>query len=77
MNGSRADQADAYHGRYFSRPNGEGLMRVLRGATGAVLRTIYPDGHMGLTDPDEMDAHLRDGLLVERHDVLPPDGSES
>lgn len=72
MNESRESRADKYDGRYFSKSNGDGLMRVLRGATGAVLRTIYPDGRQGLTNPEEMEEHLIAGDLVARPDVLPP-----
>jgi hypothetical protein len=70
----RSRRADAYAGRYFSCPDGSDLHRVLRGATGAVLHTIRPDGGLGLTSPDDIDAALAAGLLVERPDVRPPDG---
>jgi hypothetical protein len=70
---TREQRAGRYAGRYFSRPDGSGLFRALRGATGAVLLTIRPDDTRGLTDPDELEALLLSGTLVARPDVTPPD----
>ncbi len=72
---TREQRADRYAGRYFSRPDGSGLFRALRGATGAVLLTIRPDDTQGLTDPDELEALLLSGTLVARPDVTPPEGA--
>ncbi len=74
---TREDRADRYAGRYFSRPDGSGLFRALRGATGAVLLTIRPDDTKGLTDPDELEALLLNGTLVARPDVTPPEGASA
>lgn len=59
---SRERRADRYHQRYFVRGETT-IFRCLRGATGAVIRTIAPDGHEGLTDPDELEARLIAGEI--------------
>jgi hypothetical protein len=74
---TREQRADRYAGRYFSRPDGSGLFRALRGATGAVLLTVRPDNTQGLTDPDELEALLLNGTLIARPDVKPPESAGS
>lgn len=59
----RAARADRYAGRTFAFWGSRKRFLVERGATGAVLRTRYEDGGIGLTNPDELELWLMSGTI--------------